>query len=424
MLFKKSVFLLFCFCPAFFVKGQTDSISVSKIYTHLSVLASDSFKGRGNFSPGLIKAADYIALEFAKANLQPLMGFFDFQIPFNAGTGKTISRDKLMWNKNQLQQDRFFYFTTEKFPESKSLTDFRVIEIKGKLADTVLYQYWNEADNILIWWNQNTSKDTKEVLSKLPIPGISPFSNVLVVVSNERPETVEIETNPEYRKNILFNIVGVLPGKTKPGEIVIFSAHYDHIGVNRSLKSDSIFNGANDNASGVAAMLSLAEYYSFKNDNERTILFCAFAGEELGMLGSYDFAELMKPTVIKAMLNLEMLGKNSTGSLGEFFITGEKQSNLKNIFSKEFKKQKEKIANEPEGSDLFFRSDNFPFAKKGVPAHSIMTSDDRDPCYHKPCDDIKDMNPLNIAAVIENIITGCSKIISGEETPSRIRIEN
>lgn len=68
------------------------------------------------------------------------------------------------------------------------------------------------------------------------------------------------------------------------------------------------------------------------------------------------------------------------------------------------------------------RSDNYPFARKGVPAHSIMTSGDDDACYHKPCDETAAINLLNIAAVVKNIITGCSKIISGKETPSRIRL--
>ena len=95
-----------------------------------------------------------------------------------------------------------------------------------------------------------------------------------------------------------YNIVGMLPGKSKPGELILFSAHYDHEGVfDRGKKKDSILNGANDNASGTTALLMLAKYFAQKNDNERTILFCAFAGEELGLLGSKDFVNHVDPAL-------------------------------------------------------------------------------------------------------------------------------
>lgn len=80
------------------------------------------------------------------------------------------------------------------------------------------------------------------------------------------------------------NVIGAIPGTSKPDELVIFSAHYDHIGKIKS-KKDSVFNGANDNASGTALLLQLASYYA-QTKPERTILFIAFSGEELGLKGS------------------------------------------------------------------------------------------------------------------------------------------
>src|SRR5690606_5205257 len=84
----------------------------------------------------------------------------------------------------------------------------------------------------------------------------------------------------------LNNIVGIIPGKSRKDEFIIFSAHYDHIGIIPTLSKDSIANGADDNASGVAAIIELAKYYAKENDNERTLIFAAFNAEEIGGFGS------------------------------------------------------------------------------------------------------------------------------------------
>ena len=400
--------------------AQKETVDTTTLKIHLNFLASDSLKGRANFSDEILIAANYIAVAFTKSNLKPLVGFFDHYVPFNGGSFKNISRDKVVWNDQALRQNQFVYFTTEKIPSPKTLKDFKLVEISGKLPDSIFYKQWNEPNNVLIWWNGNKSKDQKINIQKLLISDVQAFSNVLLVSSKEKPASVELKADDNYKKNILFNIVGVLPGKTKPSEVVIFSAHYDHIGIDRSLRSDSIFNGANDNASGVAALLSLAEYYAEKNDNERTLLFCAFAGEELGLLGSRDLAEIIKPGSVKAMINLEMLGRNTIGKQGDFFITGDKYSDLKDIIKKEMDKIGFSVLSEPPGNSLFLRSDNYPFAVKGIPAHTIMTSLDDDRCYHQPCDDLGSIDINSIKAAVQNIITGCEKIVSGLVTPRRI----
>ena len=97
------------------------------------------------------------------------------------------------------------------------------------------------------------------------------------------------------------NVVGAIQGRSKADEVIIFSAHYDHVGTistnpvpfaggNAAVrKRDTIYNGANDNASGISALINLAKYFTNKNTNGRTIIFVAFAGEELGTLGSEYF---------------------------------------------------------------------------------------------------------------------------------------
>ena len=109
----------------------------------------------------------------------------------------------------------------------------------------------------------------------------------------------------------LFNIIGFLEGNEKKDEIVVISAHYDHLGMKSTGFGDLIFNGANDNATGVAAVLALAEYFKSKNNNSRSILFIAFTAEEMGLVGSNYFGKTISAESIVAGINIEMIGKES-----------------------------------------------------------------------------------------------------------------
>jgi Zn-dependent M28 family amino/carboxypeptidase len=221
---------------------------------------------------------------------------------------------------------------------------------------------------------------------------------------------------------LLYNMVGILPGHSKPGESIIFSAHYDHVGRNRFGENGEIFNGANDNASGTTAVLMLARYFAMRNDNERTLIFCLFAGEELGLLGSAAFVHLIEPQSVKVVINIEMIGKtNRTGRKG-FFITGSQHSDLEKILKKNLKNEKVKIRYE--GDDwlhLYERSDNYSFAQKRIPAHSIMCSDDDDNCYHRPCDDAEGIDISNMVLIIKAIAKSCTTLINGKDTPVLLR---
>jgi Zn-dependent M28 family amino/carboxypeptidase len=224
-----------------------------------------------------------------------------------------------------------------------------------------------------------------------------------------------------YYENVGYNIVGILPGLSKPNEIILFSAHYDHEGVyRRGKKKDSILNGANDNGSGVTALVMLAKYFSQRRDNERTIMFCAFAGEELGLLGSKDFVNHIDPVSIIAGINIEMIGIPQYGK-NSVFITGSDRSTLPSILEKQLASTPVKVKMGPsEEKELFKRSDNFPFVEKGIPAHTIMSSDDDDKCYHQPCDEVKRIDIPHLTMITKAIAVATKTLISGEDTPSRI----
>ena len=143
-----------------------------------------------------------------------------------------------------------------------------------------------------------------------------------------------------YRQNFqerglsLFNVIGCIKGKEKKDEFVIISAHYDHLGTKDNLEGDKIFNGANDNASGVAAVLALAEFFSKNKINNRTILFVAFTAEEMGLLGSRYFGKQVNPEEIIAGINIEMIGKESPFGPKTAWITGFDRSSFGKIIQK------------------------------------------------------------------------------------------
>ena len=219
----------------------------------------------------------------------------------------------------------------------------------------------------------------------------------------------------------LFNIVGVVEGKSKAAEVILITAHYDHISP-ADAGIDRIFNGANDNASGTTAMLMMAKYFAASKMNERTIVFCAFDGEEWGLLGSEQFTKLINPEAVKAVINIEMIGISDVGK-NAFFITGENQSNISKIIRKNLKGTGVSLRSEA-GMDLnlFARSDNYPFAKLGIPAHSFMSSYDRDPCYHATCDDLSRIEFEHLTQITRAIATSIESIVRGVDTPSRIRL--
>ena len=129
-----------------------------------------------------------------------------------------------------------------------------------------------------------------------------------------------------------FNIIGYLEGDDSKlkNEFVILSAHYDHIGIVKPINGDSIANGANDNATGVAAVLAMAKYFASKKDNKRSIMFVLFSAEEKGLLGSSHLSKRLKNDNLNlyTMVNFEMIGVPFKDRDYEAFVTGYDMSNM------------------------------------------------------------------------------------------------
>ena len=217
------------------------------------------------------------------------------------------------------------------------------------------------------------------------------------------------------------NVIGVLKGKSKPNEIVVFSAHYDHLGI-KNEGDDKIYNGANDDASGVTAVIALANYFKKLNNNERTIVFVAFTGEETGGYGSAFFTKTTNPDQIVALFNIEMIGTESKWGKNSGYITGFEKSNFGEILQQNLKGTNFNFYPDPYPTEqLFYRSDNARLAAVGVPAHTISTSKmDSEPTYHQKNDDIDHIDIKNMTAFIRAIAISSQSIISCKDTPSRV----
>jgi Zn-dependent M28 family amino/carboxypeptidase len=218
------------------------------------------------------------------------------------------------------------------------------------------------------------------------------------------------------------NVIGVLLGKSRPDEFVIFSAHYDHIGIKNS-GEDKIFNGANDDASGTTAVIALAKYFKELNQNERTIIFVAFTGEEVGGFGSKFFSENIDSNKVIAMFNIEMIGTESKWGKNSAYITGFEKSDFGVILQKILKNSNFNFNPDPyPQQQLFYHSDNARLAAIGVPAHTISTSKmDSEPNYHKVSDEVLTLDLENMTEIIKSIAVSSQTILNGEDTPTSVK---
>ena len=218
------------------------------------------------------------------------------------------------------------------------------------------------------------------------------------------------------------NIIGVLEGKSKKEEIVIISAHYDHLGIRaKEGVLDSIYNGANDDASGVAGMLALAVHFK-KVGHERTLVFAAFTAEEMGLIGSTHFGKGIEASKFVAGINLEMIGKTPSFGPNTAWLTGFERSDFGKIIQKNLVGTGYQLFPDPyKKFNLFFRSDNASLARLGVPSHTFSTTPiDVDEDYHQVSDEVETLDIAIITQTIQAVAVGTKSIISGEDTPTRV----
>ncbi|MDR8524247.1 M28 family metallopeptidase [Shewanella fidelis] len=220
--------------------------------------------------------------------------------------------------------------------------------------------------------------------------------------------SIAFTNQAEYSNS--YNIVATLPGQARADEQILFTAHWDHIGIDPTKEGDQIYNGALDNASGTAGILEIARQFANQasqgNRLERSLTFIATTGEEQGLLGSRYYADSPLYPLDKTVAVFNLDSTNVYGRTSDYTIIGKGKSELEEYLIDALKRQNRTAVaeNRPEAGG-FFRSDHFSFAKKGIPAvfagggnepideataqYKVKMQQKMKGCYHNVCDEYR-----------------------------------
>lgn len=415
------------FIGLLFIALTSFSQSIDKIINATEVerieriLSADDMQGRRTFTPGIDKAADFIAAEFKKAGIQPVAGdsylqsFAMLQTKFISAKGEV--------NGKPVLEKHIVALTAKTDLSANQSSGYEVVKIGPK--DTLYPKVLRMLDTKK---NYFVAVDTAfgrmfNSLKRFRQNSFPSDANIVLVLTTEDPSSYSVEFKQEVTQSPLKNVVGILPGKKKKEEFVIFSGHYDHLGIGKpNANGDSIYNGANDDAAGVTAVIMLAHYFAQQKNNERTLIFAAFTAEEVGGFGSQYFSKQFAPDKVMAMFNIEMIGTESKWGTNSAFITGYEKTDMGTILEKNLEGSQFKFYPDPyTAQNLFYRSDNATLARLGVPAHTISTSKmDSEKFYHTQEDEIETLDMKNMAEIIKAIAISSRSIVAGKDTPSRV----
>ncbi len=236
------------------------------------------------------------------------------------------------------------------------------------------------------------------------------------------PSFAALDTVPEERRRVSVNVLGILPG-SDPGlrdEHVLVDAHYDHIGaanqpVNacNAIGADSICNGADDDASGVVAVLFVARAMARGPAPRRTIIFAAMTGEEIGLTGARWYLEhpMLPLDQMVANLEIEMINRPDSlaGGPGKAWLTGYERSTMGDSLAA----HGIPLVPDPRPNQGFFqRSDNYALALRGIVAHTI-SSFNLHADYHRPSDEASRADSVHLAAVIAAVARATRLLADG-----------
>jgi aminopeptidase YwaD len=379
-MFNLSKVLMLLLAYYFINVAVSQDISYAK--SILNELSSDQYRGRGYVGKSDKKAANFIAQEFKSFGLKPMNGksyFQNFSFPVNTfpknievsvngkilkpGIDFIINPDCPSYefngvvqyiNNSDLNNEDFFDTEgyklkkvvidtfTSKYQENAALNQVKLMKDKSKV---LIIQLSNEK---LTWGSSfQQSKKCIITLNKSVVAGLDIFD-------------FKIKIKSKFIQNYTSqNVIGMIKGISDKDSFIVFSAHYDHLGI---MGKNAIFNGANDNASGIAMMLNLAKHYS-ANKPKFNMVFIAFSGEELGLIGSRYYVEnpLFPLSNIKFLINIDLMGNGSDGVMA---VNGA-------VFSKEFNQlksinEKYQLLPHVKSRGKAANSDHYWFSEAGV----------------------------------------------------------
>ncbi len=435
------------------------SITTESIMHHIEVLAHDSLAGREVGEPGELKAAEYIRSVFKSAGLlsvgtENYFQYYDFlkEIQITEKNSLLFLGIPLKLNEDfrPLKQSASSSFSFDEIidvgygiktgDDSGSYNDYSNLDVDGKAVmirrfapDSKDYPHTDFSKHELIIDKINTAlkhnvsgiffvtpegyDDTllaqnRTNIHQKDIPIIF-LKRDRIPPQDELEKLLSMSIIPDYYsgtvelvkiRDTAQNIIGIIEGETDT--TVIIGAHYDHLGWGTSASSyhgePAIHNGADDNASGVSALLELAlKYAQAKTKPHYTMLFIAFSGEEAGLLGASNFAKNMTidSSKVRMMINMDMIGRLKDQEKGLAILGVGSTSEFTNFFdSLNYQDLKLTISNTSLGA-----SDHTVFYTRNIPSLHIFTGAHKD--YHKPSDDIEMIDADGIVKVAKFVDT-------------------
>lgn len=447
--------------------GQSDrdlaekAINENIIKSHIGFLASDELKGRDTPSEGLEVAAKYIESRFIEYGVQmaPGMDSYFQSVPMKtvrpATEGKlvlgnselTLKEDFIVMEGSNLSMESSYVFVDygmEKDLKAKKIEGKIVVALCGDGIGDNPYQWFSQSikkrervkalggiglvemyNSSQLPWNMLVQYFFGEqtVLDQSSITHLWVNRSTSMMEKNQGDVSIMIRGMEVVKFNSQ-NVVGYVPGtsETLKEEFVVYSAHYDHVGIGKADASgDSIYNGARDNAVGTVTVLAAAKSLA-EQPTKRSGLFVLFTGEEKGLLGSQFFVE-NAPIDLKNMVfcfNSDNGGYNDTSKAT---IIGLGRTTAKEMIVQACNEFGLEAIDDPVPEQgLFDRSDNVRFAAKGVPAPTFsmgVTAFDEEimKYYHKPADSPSSLDYSYLEKFFRSYIYASRLIGNGETTP-------
>jgi len=425
-MFKKTLIVILCLvCVTNFLHSQNVAKLINESETERieKYLSSDELAGRQIYTAGIEMAAKFIANEFKQNGLATFKNSDNHLQSFSRISTKFISAAG-NFDGNNIDTKNIIAITSEPNLDINEKSGYEVVKIaKEDNLFLTVRKYMTNNKNYVILVDEALGANFGRLVQFKS--GLSEQQkSIFIVLTNQTPTQYKLQATHKIDKLSLSNVVGIIPGKSLPNEYVIFSGHYDHLGVNgkRAVNGDSIYNGANDDAAGTTAMIMLSKYFSALANNERTLVFAAFTAEESGGFGAQYFSKQFDPLQVKAMFNIEMIGTESKWGKNSAYITGYEKTDMGAILQKNLAGTDFQFYPDPyTDQNLFYRSDNATLARLGVPAHTISTSKmDNEPNYHKPSDEFSTLDIANMTQIIKAIAKSAQSIIAGKDTPTRV----
>jgi hypothetical protein len=421
LLNKLLPFLLFIFLLN---KAYSQDSNLEKNLTYLS---SDELKGRENGTQEATECAFWIAEQFKEIGLTSPSFTDNYLQKVNLLTVRNVFK-KLNLNDVSISDSAFFTLGQFEKISINSELDFNLFLIGENDDLTSAFAQIKEYNSSYAVFihpaHQKRFERLKRYFTKENLEldrGDDSFS-LWLLSDVESIENIQLISRNEIDRLNIYNVIGVLPAPGGLDRKWIFSAHYDHIGIINEVNGDSIANGADDDASGVATVIELARKFKNGPQPEKAIYFVAFAGEELGLFGSKYLANTLNSDSIEALLNFEMVGKvNMDLGPESVYISGFDLTYLPQDMANNINDDNFMIFPDPYPHlNLFTRSDNAPFAAYGIAAHSVSSYSETDHTYHQVNDELELIDVEHMEKLINEIYNATLPLLNLTYDPGLI----